>query len=371
MPATESSSMEPSQAIAISTSPDHFNSSNIPLETRLYPSCNSIRRTRAEREGSGAESDAQVSSPNTEMGFHFHEFSGASSDSDAGEERHRAREQHRMSGSLKNASPIQSSEKYDSLIPSAIYSSEEYGQGDKGVDNQVRRYRTAFTREQISKLEKEFTRENYVSRPRRCELASSLNLPETTIKVWFQNRRMKDKRQRMSMAACSWPHHAALDPNLYSLMLTGRLPYPCPSTAFSYYQPAPPTLSPTVGPSHDAYSSYAMHLRGRSADLLRSMCHPYARLATGAPTFTASDLLAARAGAAAAAAASSSFIAPSSVQSQTTLPCACHHHYGHTHHTLPGTQPPSTGVPLSGVSLGLNRDSETGICALPPSVHHA
>jgi len=66
-------------------------------------------------------------------------------------------------------------------------------------NSKSRRARTAFTYEQLVALENKFKTTRYLSVCERLNLALSLNLTETQVKIWFQNRRTKWKKQNPGM----------------------------------------------------------------------------------------------------------------------------------------------------------------------------
>ena len=69
------------------------------------------------------------------------------------------------------------------------------GPGGGTGGGKPRRARTAFTYEQLVSLENKFKQTRYLSVCERLNLALALNLTETQVKIWFQNRRTKWKKQ--------------------------------------------------------------------------------------------------------------------------------------------------------------------------------
>ena len=75
---------------------------------------------------------------------------------------------------------------------------DRYVKKSKDSDMKIakpRRIRTAFTYEQLVALENKFRTTRYLSVCERLNLALSLGLSETQVKIWFQNRRTKWKKQ--------------------------------------------------------------------------------------------------------------------------------------------------------------------------------
>ncbi|KAK8788709.1 hypothetical protein V5799_021514 [Amblyomma americanum] len=57
------------------------------------------------------------------------------------------------------------------------------------------KYRVVYSDHQRLELEKEFHYSRYITIRRKAELAAVLGLSERQVKIWFQNRRAKERKQ--------------------------------------------------------------------------------------------------------------------------------------------------------------------------------
>ncbi|XP_067909191.1 homeobox protein Nkx-2.3 [Heterodontus francisci] len=122
--------------------------------------------------------------------------------------------------------------------------------GERPKQRQRRKPRVLFSQAQVFELERRFKQQRYLSAPEREHLANTLKLTSTQVKIWFQNRRYKCKRQRQDKSLEMAGHHHPPPPRRVAVPVLVRDGKPCIAGSQSYNSPY------SVGANAYAYNGY-------------------------------------------------------------------------------------------------------------------
>ncbi|MGH0167957.1 UNVERIFIED_CONTAM: hypothetical protein FKN15_053879 [Acipenser sinensis] len=119
---------------------------------------------------------------------------------------------------LSETQPLPQNVKHPAFVrvcPAGLQSHSLDSVSWRAGSSKMKRVRTVFTPEQLDRLEREFLKQQYMVGTERVDLAQTLNLSETQVKVWFQNRRIKWRKQSHEKKKAKMAHLGATLPDLH------------------------------------------------------------------------------------------------------------------------------------------------------------